>query len=254
MRSVTGIFDRPLFLLLAVGLATLGCSGSSPAANPNPYATFDATAPDDAATGTSDADSTEASPVVDAARDATSMTTMSNDASADAADEDAAPEAGVDASAPESGTGTDAGDAGSDAAPIHDASADAVDAAPVTPAFDAGHPTFTSIYANIVTPNCLECHGLPPPIESNLEMRTQQEAYANLVGVVAMGTACGFAAPDGGPPPTRVIPGDAADSLLYLKITNAQKCGGGMPLDANSLSNDDILTIKAWIDQGAAND
>jgi hypothetical protein len=250
MRSVTGIFDRPLFFPLAIGLATLGCSGSSPAANPNPYATFDATAADDAATGTSDADSSEASPVVDAARDA-SIATMSNDASADAADEGATSEAGVDASVPESGTGTDAGDAGSDAAAIRDASAEA---APVAPAFDAGHPTFTTIYASIITPNCLECHGQPPPIESNLEMRTQQEAYANLVGVVAMGDACGFAAPDGGPPPTRVIPGDAADSLLYLKITNTQKCGGGMPLDANSLSNENILTIKAWIDQGAAND
>ena len=125
---------------------------------------------------------------------------------------------------------------------------------PAGPVFDAGHPTFTSIYTNIITPNCLACHGQPPPIESNLEMRTQQEAYTNLVGVVAMGDACGSAAPDGGPPPTRVIPGDAADSLLYLKITYTQSCGNGMPLDADALSSENILTIKAWIDQGAAND
>ncbi len=251
MRLVTGIFDRMRFLTLAcAGLTTVGCSGTSPAANPNPYGTFDATADDASASATPDGDSAEASPAVDAGLDATTADVASSDAAAEGASMEA--DAGVDATAA-GGPGIDAGvdaTSGADASAGIDAGSDAaVDAGQP----DAGHPTFTSIYNDIIVPSCFECHGEPPPIESNLEMRTQQEAYGNLVGVVAMGDACSVGPPDGGPLPIRVIPGDAADSLLYLKITNTQKCGSGMPLDADSLTADQILAIKTWIDQGAEN-
>jgi hypothetical protein len=250
MRLVTAIFDRPPFLVLAAaaGVALLGCSGNSPAANPNPNGRFDATAADDASSAeTSDGDSEEANRAVDAGLgSSTSSDGELPEAAAEDASTGSSTEAGVDAATLEAGPPSI--DAGGEVDGALEASTDA--AAGGGP--DAGHPTFTSIYSDIITPNCLRCHAEPPPIESNLEMRTQQEAYGNLVNVSAMGDACGIRPPDGGPP-MRVIPGDSADSLLYQKITNTQKCGSGMPLDSDSLPADQILVIQTWIDQGATN-
>jgi hypothetical protein len=244
----------------ALALAALGCSDSSTGESGGQDAMSDSTTStpeDSSASASPDGEGMEASPgPLDATTADDGLAPVPTDASLDALSETGTaanePEAG-DAAGPgirdaseEADTGPDGGapiDAGSDAsAPGPEASA---------PPFDAGTPTFTSIYANIITPNCAECHAQSGPLESNLYMGTQQDAYNNLVNVHAMGDACGVPGIDGGPPPIRVIPGDAADSLLYQKITDTQHCGSAMPQDADPLTIDQILTIKAWINQGA---
>lgn len=238
---------------LTATLNTTGCSSTSTAPGPAEDASFDATSPSpgDASTpATDDGDSNDAIPGTDAAAlDATITDGAIEGAAGEAGATDAASDgpgdAARDASGPDTGdAGSDAGDAGHDAGPLLDAGADGA-------AIDAGTPTFTAIYSGIITPSCLSCHGQPPPIESNLLMRTQHEAYTNLVNVVAAGDACSIPPADGGPLPIRVVPGDATDSLLYQKITNTQHCGSGMPLDSDPLDANKILAIKTWINQGA---
>jgi hypothetical protein len=263
-RAVAAVFG----LVATVGLAgwAAGCDDessvpASPGSDTNPDATSPAPTgsathpPDDASGSDGDAAADQASEAGN--DDAGDGTAASDSGSGDGSLTDAAPDGPNDASADATGAGLDggsdaAGPDASDAAP--DSGAGLVDAShSIDPGFDAGTPTFTAIYADIITPNCLNCHAQPPPLESMLFMGTQADAYNNLVNVRAMGDACLGSSPDGGSP-VRVIPGDAADSLLFLKITNTQACGSGMPEDSDSLTPAQILTIETWIDQGAAND
>jgi hypothetical protein len=266
--AVAGILGLAT-LGIAVTLPTAGCDDeSSLAASPGSDTNLDATTPpapdqgtpDDAgaANDTSVADASEAG-ADDASDDASAS---SGDSGArDASTADAATDVATDAAlAAETGTGPDAADggaqpkdAGSEAASnVVDATVVDADRSP-DPGADAGTPTFTAIYTDIITPNCLSCHAQPPPLESMLFMGTQADAYNNLVNVRAMGDACMGSSPDGGSP-IRVIPGDAADSLLYQKVTYTQACGSGMPEDSDSLTPFQLLTIETWINQGAAND
>lgn len=53
---------------------------------------------------------------------------------------------------------------------------------------------------------------------------------------------------------TRVVPGDSASSLLFLKINSDRPpVGSRMPLGRAPLRNDLISLIQTWIDQGAEN-
>ena len=53
---------------------------------------------------------------------------------------------------------------------------------------------------------------------------------------------------------TRVVPGDSAKSLLYLKVSsNNPPVGVRMPRFTPPLSGTDIGLIRDWIDQGALN-
>jgi hypothetical protein len=55
----------------------------------------------------------------------------------------------------------------------------------------------------------------------------------------------------------RVVPGNAADSLLYLKVdgfTTAPPCGGAMPKSGEIPDGGQAVVvqqIQTWIDQGA---
>jgi hypothetical protein len=279
------LFSRRRAALWAVlALTAAGCSAASTAPGPDAEAPLDATAPSpdetgmpaaqdggssEPGSGMHEGDSSETGQGTEAGLDATPVDDGSFDAATADASQDASHDAGADASGPDAGrSGSDAGQTGSDAGDAaqstSDAAADAAqeldaaaeaDAAPdAAGGPDAGTPTFTSIYVDIISPNCLNCHSQPLPSDSNLYMGTQQDAYSDLVNVTAAGEACGVPLFDGAALPIRVIPGDAADSLLYLKITNTQHCGSGMPLDSDPLSAGQILAIKTWIDQGAAND
>lgn len=63
--------------------------------------------------------------------------------------------------------------------------------------------------------------------------------------------AVGISAVTGG---TRVIPGDAANSLLFRKVSEdplATNLGGPMPLQPAAVTEDEKATIRTWIAEGA---
>jgi len=52
---------------------------------------------------------------------------------------------------------------------------------------------------------------------------------------------------------TLVVPGDAASSLLFLKVSSDEPpVGERMPQVGGALADDEIELIRAWIDCGAA--
>jgi hypothetical protein len=85
------------------------------------------------------------------------------------------------------------------------------------------------------------CHipGSPP----NGLVMTPSQAYSNLVGVTVVEYPTLF----------RVKPGDAADSYVYLKVTNTAPSGTQMPPPStgDSLSTAEINILKDWINEGA---
>jgi hypothetical protein len=100
----------------------------------------------------------------------------------------------------------------------------------------------------------------------NLDMGTEQKAYANLVGdgggVPADGVACGSLGAKG---LLRVDPGNPNQSLLYNKVaTNdgdggsttlpdggeAVFCGNPMPLHEAAIPSAEVQAIQDWIAQG----
>jgi hypothetical protein len=113
-----------------------------------------------------------------------------------------------------------------------------------------GAPTFTNVYRDILGPICTACH-TPGGEAPFLDMSTQTAAYTNLVGVKADGTSCA------GSGLTRVVPGDAAESLLYEKVSEATPpCGSQMPLGCSGqscLSSTHQTEIEDWINGGALN-
>jgi hypothetical protein len=109
-------------------------------------------------------------------------------------------------------------------------------------------PTFANVYTDIVEPFCTSCHA-PGGEAPFLDMRTQAAAYMNLVGVKADGPSCG------GSSLVRVVAGDAAESLLYEKVSESKPpCGAQMPLGCSGsgcLSLADQREIADWINGGA---
>ena len=89
--------------------------------------------------------------------------------------------------------------------------------------------SFSKEVRPILQQKCLQCHGSDAPM-SNLDLRTRQ-------GMLKGGVR--------GP---AVIPGDASESRVYLQISGRE--GPLMPM-GGALSDDEILTLKDWINQGA---
>ena len=99
--------------------------------------------------------------------------------------------------------------------------------APLTsPAADV---SFSKDVRPILEQKCLTCHGSDTPM-SNLDLRTRE-------GMLKGGVR--------GP---SVIPGDASESRVYLQISGTE--GPLMPM-GGALSDDEILALKDWINQGA---
>jgi hypothetical protein len=101
----------------------------------------------------------------------------------------------------------------------------------------------------IFTARCVLCHdsakhGLPAYPQLSL---TPAEAYGALVSHPADETCGG----------TRVVPGSAASSYLYHKLTDATPCDGARmprPFEIGTptpLGAADLATIQRWIDEGA---
>ena len=100
--------------------------------------------------------------------------------------------------------------------------------------------TLSSIQANIFTPKCANagCHpggGAPMSLSNGA-------SFAALVGV----SSVAFNRP-------RVAPGNANNSVLYLKVIADNSVGRGMPLVGAPLSRAETDSIAAWINRGAQN-
>lgn len=162
--------------------------------------------------------------LLDAARDAASDA-ASGDARVDASVSDAAADASLDAAA----------DASADAAT--DASTDA-----------ATLESWSAIYADILMPRCSSCHNAPG--SGGLNMSSASTAYDELL-LAAEGPSCTGMG-------TRVVPGNAAGSLIIQKLTlpEDQVCGNPMPRPTGGaaymqLPAGQIERIRTWINQGA---
>lgn len=110
--------------------------------------------------------------------------------------------------------------------------------------------TFTHIYNDIIRgpgptgpENCAPCH--TTGMSGGLSMATRAAALMNLINRPAAGAPCS------GTGRIRVIPGDAAHSLLWNKVSAMDLCGARMPNTRPPLSPNDIDSIAAWIDAGA---
>lgn len=114
---------------------------------------------------------------------------------------------------------------------------------------DAGNTkpstSFADVYA-ILTEGCgggrSGCHVGGSP--GNLALPDVKTAYDALVGVASM--KC--------PEQIRVIPGDAAGSLLVQALEGTATCVAQMPKGRAPLSPDQIATVRSWIDAGATPD
>lgn len=104
--------------------------------------------------------------------------------------------------------------------------------------------SFAASVQPIFSANCATsgCHtGGSPLAGLNLE---PGQAYGNIVNVASTQI----------PAIQRVLPGDASNSYLYQKITDAMGImGSPMPFGSFPLPQDDIDAIEAWINQGALN-
>lgn len=83
------------------------------------------------------------------------------------------------------------------------------------------------------------CHG--SAMSAGLDLRAGS-SYAELVDVDATQE-----------PIVRVIPGNADQSYLVIKLEGRQTVGASMPLGGTALDNIDLTNIKNWINQNAAN-
>ena len=106
-------------------------------------------------------------------------------------------------------------------------------------------PTLTELQASVFTPNCAipGCHAGPTP-EQGMDLSDGQ-TFAHTVNVDVVELS-GY---------VRVLPGNSADSYLYMKITaDPRIVGGQMPFGGPPLSAEQVEAVKAWIDAGAMND
>lgn len=83
------------------------------------------------------------------------------------------------------------------------------------------------------------CHGT---VESGGLRLTSGSSYNELVNVAAEAESG-----------TRVIPNDATNSYLVIKLEGRQGAGARMPLGGTPLDTIDMKNIANWINQGAKN-
>ena len=124
-------------------------------------------------------------------------------------------------------------------------------------------PTFTNVYANVISQRCTSCHrpGGGGVNVGMLDMSTQPVAYAALVGVTSAGTGAGTSGVTcASAAVPRVAANNAAGSLLFNKVSSKLAgvmplCGSPMPTPATAapLTQAQIDLIAGWIDAGALN-
>jgi hypothetical protein len=104
-------------------------------------------------------------------------------------------------------------------------------------------PTLTSLQTSIFSPKCgiPGCHAPPAP-EQGMDL-TAGHTWASTVGVGSTELS-GF---------KRVLPDDAADSYLFMKIAGDPRIVGERMPFGGILTPDEIEAVRQWIDAGAAN-
>ena len=106
-------------------------------------------------------------------------------------------------------------------------------------------PTFGALYRDVIQPSgCTAgfCHG--GARVANLDMETEDRAYAALVRVSVSSLGCDIA--------VRVEPGDPEASLLWRKVApGVAACGPKMPAGTAGLPAADAERVRVWIDGGA---
>lgn len=102
------------------------------------------------------------------------------------------------------------------------------------------NPSYSKDIQAIFNTSCISCHGGASG-SAGLNLTTGQ-SYGNLVDVDSVQDAT----------KKRVLPGNAADSYLVIKLEGRQATGSRMP-PGGALHANHIQNIKNWITQGAAN-
>jgi hypothetical protein len=100
-------------------------------------------------------------------------------------------------------------------------------------------PSYAADIQPIWTASCTGCHGSGGDAGLNL---SSGSSYAHLVNVASTQDHTRML----------VLPGDATNSWLVMKLENRQTVGGKMP-PSGSLTANQIQNIKNWITQGAKN-
>ena len=111
-------------------------------------------------------------------------------------------------------------------------------------------PKFSVLFAEIFnTPTCnlaAACHGMGA--QGDLLYDTDvATAHMQTTGDT-------FRTDSRGQFPKRVESGMPDQSFLWIKLTDSMVPGGQMPLAANPLNQCQLDAVKAWIENGAAND
>lgn len=83
------------------------------------------------------------------------------------------------------------------------------------------------------------CHGAAQSVGLDLREGNSYESLVNVPSIKEIGKI-------------RVIPGNAQDSYLVIKVEGRQNAGERMPL-GGQLDSVDIRNIRNWIDKGAKN-
>ncbi len=106
-------------------------------------------------------------------------------------------------------------------------------------------PSFSTVIQPIFSSNCAVsgCHNSTAEAGLNL---SQGQALANLVNVDSTQDTQR-------PVRKRVLPGDATNSVLVIKIEANPPFGDRMPQGRSALSSVRIQNIKNWVDRGAKN-
>jgi hypothetical protein len=103
-------------------------------------------------------------------------------------------------------------------------------------------PTFSSIQANIFTPDCTVCHaGANAPLGLRLD---EVNSFGMLVGIPSVQV----------PGLLHVDPGAPDLSYLIHKLEGTAAIGGQMPLNAPALPQSTIDFVRQWITDGAMPD
>ena len=103
-------------------------------------------------------------------------------------------------------------------------------------------PTFSSIQANVFTPECTICHaGANAPLGLRLD---EVNSFGMLVGIPSFQVS-GL---------LRVDPDDPDQSYLIQKLEGTAGIGGQMPLNAPALPQSTIAFVRQWITEGATLD
>jgi hypothetical protein len=111
-----------------------------------------------------------------------------------------------------------------------------------TPSTAKDDPSFAGDIQPIFTANCVSsgCHGGTASAELTL---LQGQSYVNVVNVASTEDAS----------KKRILPNDATNSYLVMKIEGRQTSGARMPFGGSPLNNTDIQNIKNWVNKGAKN-